>query len=713
MLRLTGACMPANAAVADSSGLPIAALMTPLAPSPIPPTPSNTGDEIEIADQQQYISKSAPEASFVPRCFRCAAYISVHASLLPRTWECSLCTARNSLPTRYMAVVRAGTKALHYVPELSREVYDVPVADDVPITPIGYFFVVDINGDDAYLDAARVAVRQGLDVIDGETLAAVMLFGDDVTLIDARQKGGLLRSVSAEDEDVNPIDLLAPDQWLRPTCSSLTDTVMSILGELSPPTDVGSDGSKLTKHAFGSAVRTVLDMVGGAGLTGARVVCISAGEPNIGEGTLDATNNYSKDGDRFPSPSVNFYATQGARASSLGAMVDVYVLSKTPLDVASIAPLAQASGGRLMVYEPSEASLAQDVWKHLNDPTVLRGLLRFRTSSEIFTSDVYGCGLYRDAEVEEVFRLNCHGHSSTLAAEFTFTDKRGFTRKSRSNAGCVQVAFRGVFVEPGMLPQRVLRIETKLVPLATSPDVLRETADANAVATVMFHKAVAAADDDGISAARLLLFDWLAQLVAKSGSSSEIVTNMDIDPNLEQHNSLKKLPQLIFGLIRSFMFRQESVAADLRVAVRCVWEDLSPELLATAAYPRLISFRDIDEQGVSDLKLSSEAVKDCGDPIFLLDTFSEIIIYYGFMERRDLPFPPPESSSLMRTKAACIRDRPLTPRVVVCREGTPKDRWFKSYMIEDAAPTAGGIQSFSTFRQGIADAALEMIPAVR
>lgn len=701
MLRLTTGRLPANLSASEAAGLPFATLVSPLAPSPAPPAPPTPHAEIPQKDVDKYIAAAATEASQIPRCSTCTAYLSACCTISVRSWHCSICTARNSLPSRYTPAVRAGASALHYVPEASRDVYDIPFADQLAITPVAYIFVIDVNGDAAYLDAARVALRKALDVVDGESLVGVMLYGDSVGFVDARSTG-MVRRFSPLDTELSPLDVLAADQWLRPSGPLLTDTLMPILGQLTPV-----DTSKDMQHALGPAIRAALDMVEVAELTAARVVVIAAGEPNVGDGSLHMADRKPTDNNHFPTPVSRFYADQGARASLLGAIVDLYVVGGAAVDVASISPLAQVSGGRLLMYEDPEATLAQDVWQHLNDPAVVRGLLRIRTSSDFSVGDVYGCGLYRDGDVQDVFRLACHGHSSTLGAEFVFSGADSGVKRRVGDLGCMQVAFRGVFIEPGVLPQRVLRVETLLGEVTESAREIGESADANAIATIIFHKAIAAADENDIGRARVVLKDWLVQLVARAGGDED----GNVDASLSRCEALGPVPRLVFGLVRSFLFREEAVSGDMRMAVRCIWEDLDADLLAAAAYPQLVSFSNLDEKTGREVMLSSEAVKECGDGILMLDAFSEVIIYYTANAGRELVFPPPESSMLMRVRAGRIRDRPLTPKIVVCREGTAKDRWFKSLLIEDAVAGTGG-QSFAAFMDDVVEAAKELLKPI-
>lgn len=711
MLRPTSGRAPHDPIVRAKSALPFGMLVSPLAGSPTPRLTPPADSTLSDAAREAHAAASAVGAHDIPRCALCGAYISTKCSMNARYWRCALCAAKNDLPARYASTVLANDhEAIELIPELSRDVYDVPVFEP-PYTgeeytpPTAYIFLLDQGGDDSYLNAARMAIKSALDVVEGDSLVGVILYDEYLSFVDAREDKGVLRRISAVDTDISIADIFPPDQWLRQSSPAVSKCIMDTINTIAPIADPYNPDHSV-KRALGPAVRAALDMIEVAELLASRIIVLAAGEPNYGDGQIIITDETITSRDKFPKPSSTFYADQGIRASILGSMIDLYLISCMPLDVASISPLAQTSGGRLAAYEHAESTLSQDLWQHLNDPAVVRGLLRIRTSPEFTVAELYGSGVYRDAEVHDVFRLGCHGHTSTLAIDFEFTSEEGFSERS-GHAPCVQIAFRGVFLEPGKFPRRMLRIETYCYSVTSSRSVVRSEADANAIATVLFHKAVAAADEHGIGEARMLLFDWLANLLANIVEVADDGTQI-LDSSMQNHPSIKTLPRLIFGLIRSFLFRQEAVAPDTRAAVRCIWEDLNPELLAAAAYPRLFSFLNLEEKSIKELPLSSLAVKQSGHPVFMLDAFSEVVIYYAAPNRRDLVFPPPESSTIMRVRAACIRDRPVTPKCIICREGTSKDRWFKSFLIEDALPGAAA-QSFTSFMQGVTDAAEELL----
>ncbi|PXF46323.1 Protein transport protein SEC24 [Gracilariopsis chorda] len=702
MLRPTSARIPANAAVQTRSAVPCGVLVTPLSPSPPPRSTLAFEASLPPAALASYKSAAATTSTAIPRCTACRAYIGAACNMNARYWACAICSQRNTLPTRYSPILLAPPEALHIVPELSRHLYDLPVENIITPPPTAYIFLVDANGDQPFMDAARKAIRQALLSIQGVSIVGIMLYDHNVTLLDLRAE--ILRHFSPQDPSLNASHVFPPDQWFRTTNNQTVSKIVSMLAKFRAKEH--AQVSAPTKSALGTAVKAALDMIETAQLLAARVLVLAATEPNFGDGAIQhASHPLPDDQQHPPKPLTRFYEQAGVRANLLGAMFDVYISSKTPVHVASLAPLAQISGGRLTMYESGEESLSADVWQHLNDPAVVRGLLRVRTSSCIPVADVYGCGVYQDSEVPEVYRLSCHGHTSTLAVEFRASEE---SPPANVRFASVQVAFQGVFIEPGSLPQRVLRVQTQSYALTGSGSVIRKEADSNAIATMLFHQAIATADEKSIGAARMLLFDWLANLFFRAAKKAEAGDTPGIDGNLTRYPALQPVPRLIFGLIRSFLFRQEPVDPDSRAALRCIWEDLSPELLAAAAYPRLYSFLNLHEKNNHELPLSSAAVKECGHPIFLLDAFSDVVIFYATSSRKDLQYPPPESSVVMRVRGQCVRDRPVAPKCVVCREGTPKDRWFKSFLIEDPLPGAAA-QSFSAFIQGVADAAEGML----
>lgn len=65
--------------------------------------------------------------------------------------------------------------------------------------------------------------------------------------------------------------------------------------------------------------------------------------------------------------------------------------------------------------------------------------------------------------------------------------------------------------------------------------------------------------------------------------------------------------------------------------------------------------------------LSRAALVTAGAPIFLLDTFTSLILYYTSGYPSSIPFPPPQSSLLRKTIQAMKQSRQISPQLKMFR----------------------------------------------
>lgn len=69
---------------------------------------------------------------------------------------------------------------------------------------------------------------------------------------------------------------------------------------------------------------------------------------------------------------------------------------------------------------------------------------------------------------------------------------------------------------------------------------------------------------------------------------------------------------------------------------------LEPTSLQRAIYPVLTSYSSPDKQAYPRHSLSRAALITSGSPIFFLDAFTDLIVYYSSTADPSLPFPPPQ-----------------------------------------------------------------------
>ena len=83
-------------------------------------------------------------------------------------------------------------------------------------------------------------------------------------------------------------------------------------------------------------------------------------------------------------------------------------------------------------------------------------------------------------------------------------------------------------------------------------------------------------------------------------------------------------------------------------------------------------------QAYSRHSLSRAALVTAGAPIFLLDTFSQLVLYYVEGYPASIPFPPPQSSLLRKTIQALKQHRQVTPQLKMLRGKVTCKAWERN-----------------------------------
>ncbi|CAI5935295.1 unnamed protein product [Closterium sp. NIES-65] len=206
-----------------------------------------------------------------------------------------------------------------------------------------------------------------------------------------------------------------------------------------------------------------------------------------------------------------------------------------------------------------------------------------------------------------------------------------------------------------------------------------------------FPQVIRASLEEGVREGRLLLQDWLVILTAHYNHAFGLaqfnqphsVTRLDV--SFSACPQLQPLPRLAFALLRSPLLQlpREGVHPDLRTFLHCLYGSLDPSFLMRAVYPVLSSYTTPDRPAFPRHSLSRAALVTSGSPIFLLDAFSTIIIFYSPAAPPDLPFPPPQTSLLRTTINRLKADRIITPRTITIRGGVDSTAPFETFLIEE------------------------------
>ncbi|GAB2233945.1 hypothetical protein Droror1_Dr00003175 [Drosera rotundifolia] len=269
--------------------------------------------------------------------------------------------------------------------------------------------------------------------------------------------------------------------------------------------------------------------------------------------------------------------------------------------------------------------------------------------------------------------------------------------------------------------KRRLRIRTVKYGTARNINELYDSIDAEVVLSILVHKVVLASLEQGVREGRALLHDWLVILAAQYNETYKLIqhggggsTAADIDVSFSQCPQLQPLPRLVFALLRNPLLRlhEEGVHPDYRIYLQCLFSALEPSFLQRAVYPVLTSYTSPDKQAYPRHSLSRAALITSGSPIFLLDAFTALIVFYSSTAGPSLPFPPPHDCLLRTTINKLKQERSITPKLMFIRGGHEDASAFENFLIEEQDVEGSGftsIMGFVSFLEDIRQSVIEYI----
>lgn len=623
--------------------------------------------------------------------------------------------------------------------------------DGVPARPV-YVAAVDLACSEEFLELIKSALLAALEALIPGSLFGLMTFSHKIGLYDVQGPIPVVKNVfipSDLEEDGLPValeDAMPLLSFLAPvdTCK---DRIAAALETLRPTSSwergaaSGQDADTVLPggRGFGTAMSGLVDYLSseyGSTFALARVFAFLSGAPDYGDGQLD-TRRYGEqyaskgeDADLALLPEqIPFYRDLAAVAVQAGVCVDIFAVTDEYTDLASLKFLSIESGGSLFLYaNTDDSTLPQDIYRLLSRPYAFGCVLRLRTSSDFEPGHSYG-HFFPDPQYENVQHIICCDSFATYAYDFDFTHSDGFSR--HTEPAVVQIAFQYSVVEPveasGYGPpsnpsykfclKRRLRIRTLQYRPAKNINEIYDSVDAEAVLHILVHKVILVSLDNGVREGRHSVHDWLAILIARYNDALRAdarTPESHIDIDFSQCPQLQMVPQFVFALLRSPLLRlhEEGIHPDYRIYLQCLFSTLDPSSLAKAIYPVLISYSSPNKQAFPRHTLSRAALTMSESPIFLLDAFTNLIVYYSSTADPSLPFPPPHDC-LLRTKINALKqDRCITPKLAFVRGGQDDSSLFENYLIEeqdvdDLRFTAG--KGFISFREGIREEVEEIL----
>lgn len=698
------------------------------------------------------------DGHLLPRCENCWAYFNTYCELDQWAWNCSLCGTLNGLTSQCIARYSHPQSC----PEMMSSFIDLelPVEGSEEVSmqarPV-YVAAVDLSSSEEFLELTKSALLAALEALGPGALFGLAVFSHKIGLYDVQGPVIVVKNVfippdsdgalPMELEDVMPLfSFLAPVDTCKERIVSALETLKPTTSwERSTASGQGLDGVLLGGRGFGVAMAALFNYLGseyGNTFALARVFAFLSGPPDYGAGQLD-TRRYGEqyaskgeDADRALLPEQTpFYKDLAAVAVQSGVCVDIFAVTNEYTDLASLKFLSIESGGSLFLYSSTDDStLPQDLYRMLSRPYAFGCVLRLRTSEEFKLGHSYG-HFFPDPQYENVQHIICCDSYATYAYDFDFANTTGFSRHT-SESPVLQIAFQyTVVVPPEELSnselistsrakhtlKRRLRIRTLQYGTARNISELYDSVDSEVVLSLLVHKVILASLEQGVREGRMLLHDWLVILTAQYIDACKLVqfgngisTTSHIDVSFSQCPQLQPLPRLIFALLRNplLRFHEEGVHPDYRIYLQCLFSALEPSSLHRAVYPVLTSYATPDKQAYPRHSLSRAALITSGSPIFFLDAFTTLIVFYSSTADPSLPFPPPHDCLLRATINKLKQERSITPKLIFIRGGQDDATAFENYLIEEQDVDGSGLTSvmgFVSFLEDVTRSVLEYV----
>uniref|UniRef100_A0A0D9WH23 Sec23/Sec24 trunk domain-containing protein n=1 Tax=Leersia perrieri TaxID=77586 RepID=A0A0D9WH23_9ORYZ len=642
------------------------------------------------ADERGQLPATGGGGDRVPRCEHCWAYLNSHCDMERWGWSCALCGTLNGFDD----------DALHRLqrpdalPELTSSFVDleIPVdgsegaGDGVQARPV-YVAAVDLACSEEFLELIKSALLAALEALIPGSLFGLMTFSHKIGLYDVQGPIPVVKNVfippdTEEDglpvalEDAMPLlSFLAPIDTCKDRIAAALDTLRPTSSwERGAASGQEPDTVLLGGRGFGTAMPALIDYLSseyGTTFALARVFAFLSGAPDYGDGQLD-TRRYGEqyaskgeDPDLALLPEqIPFYKDLAAVAVQAGVCVDIFAVTDEYTDLASLKFLSIESGGSLFLYtNTDDSTLPQDMH---TDPAVVQIAFQYSV-------------------IEPV--------------------KATSENETQSSAGYM------------FCLKRRLRIRTLQYRPAKNINEIYDSVDPEALLHILVHKVILISLDKGVKEGRSLVHDWLALLIARYNQvlrSDPRTPELPVDVDFLQCPQLQMLPQLVFALLRSPLLRlhEEGIHPDYRIYLQCLFSALEPSSLAKAIYPVLISYSSPDKQAFPRHTLSRAALIMSESPIFLLDAFTNLIVYYSSTADPSLPFPPPHDCLLRTMINELKQGRCITPKLTFIHGGREDSALFESYLIEEQDVDGPGFttgKGFVSFRESIRHAVADII----
>jgi protein transport protein SEC24 len=621
-MRMSVNFFPNSAATRSKTGLPLAAIVRPLAP----PLSDDPLDQVPVVNFG---------TNGIVRCRRCRTYINFGVTFTDggRRWRCNICQLLNDVPPEYYSPLDANGKR-HDIAEraelCSASVEFVAPSEYMirPPQPPVYVFVLDVSYG-SIISGAFITfvetIRSSLDLLpqDGRTRVAVLTFDTQLTycVLPPGQQGEPRFLVTPDVDDVflpTPEDVLASLDESRPALLRLLDKLQTIYDPATLQSTATLTGNALTNgSALGSAVMGAYYIMQH---WGGKMVVLGASRPTMGIAKLkdrdDAYALFTDREARLLSPEEGQYKRLAVDFVRAQVSVDLFLTppSGTYVDVASLGCLSKYTGGELLYISGFEATrdgarLARALRRNLSRETGFEAVFRLRASNGVRCSRFHGRFFTRSSDLLAQPNVDS---DKTYVVELSFDEAQLSSRYLCAQSALLYTTSRG---------ERRIRVHTIVAPVTSIVNELYRSADVNAVVNLLARSLFEHCTMKKADAVRRLIVDQIVDILAKYrqllSSPGNVTSSQLVLPD-----ALRCMPLYALGIIRSVLLSRDAAAAmvlrlDCKAALLQAIDNGSIGTLMAFAYPNCIRLEDGTGVHASAAALSGMVLIDAGFEIFI------------------------------------------------------------------------------------------------
>ncbi|OUM54259.1 hypothetical protein BVG19_g3620 [[Candida] boidinii] len=583
-IRMSMYNVPSTTQLREATKVPLGLFVRPFAPCD-----AEKGEQVPDADFR--------EIGMVPRCRRCRTYVNPATQFQGYNMTCNMCHYTSPLPTDYVAPLDSNGVRTDYLQraELHRGVVDFLVPkeynlDELPSKPLNHVFLIDLTQASTSAQLPRIfasAIRLAIyDNFGDETSlpanAKISIIGFDKRLHFYDLSPSLMQTKVSIVGDLDDPFLPFYDGLFGDPTESYS-VIESVLNTLEQPKSMSD-----TEPAFGAALNAAKVLLSEVG--GGQVTAILSALPSWGPGVVKPKilsgkqiADYDKE---VMTPENKFYQNLLKEYIKTNIGLNLFVASKTPVDLINTGLLAHQTGGILNTFpnfDPyvDEEALTHAIKDSVKKVTGYQGQLKIRCSSGLQVNKYYG-GFQTSGEAADPV-LPVLNNDTSIACDFVYDGKLETKYDGHFQIALLYTASDG---------QRKVRVINSIVSVTERVGDVFAFADQDTVLGLILRESISRLPTTNLVALKSYLNVQVADINTRYRKL--VSSHGSLPGQLVFPHGLKTLAMFILSAEKTRALKEKTVNPDLRIESLYRLKTYPLDRLSLYLYPVLFNLLEFE-----------------------------------------------------------------------------------------------------------------------